>query len=197
MLVSSNEVVERDYNPDFKNTEYFKIYNSLINDRRLIDAAKKYGYRLSYVLHPIVSPQAGDFDKNDYVDIIPATGDMSYEKLFCESSLMVTDFSGVQFDFAYMRKPLVYLHHDLLEAHYEEGTYRYDTMAFGEICHNNEELINLLTDYMKNGCRMKEEYVKRADDFFAYNDRNNCERIYKIMYDYQLNNKGDIYHVHI
>ncbi len=197
MLVSSNEGVERDYNPDFKNTEYFKIYNSLINDRRLIDAAKKYGYRLSYVLHPIVSPQAGDFDKNDYVDIIPATGDMSYEKLFCESSLMVTDFSGVQFDFAYMRKPLVYLHHDLLEAHYEEGTYRYDTMAFGEICHNNEELINLLTDYMKNGCRMKEEYVKRADDFFAYNDRNNCERIYKIMYDYQLNNKGDIYHVHI
>lgn len=52
-----------------------------------------------------------DFDRNDYVVIIPAVGDMSYETMFRESSLMVTDFSHIQFDFAYMRKPLVYLHH--------------------------------------------------------------------------------------
>ena len=35
-------------------------------------AAKKYGYRIKYVLHPIVSAQVDDFDKNDYVDVIPA-----------------------------------------------------------------------------------------------------------------------------
>ena len=66
--------------------------------------------------YPIVSPQAEDFDKNEYVEIIPSTGEMSYEKLFCESSLMVTDYSGVQFDFAYLRKPLIYHHHRDLEA---------------------------------------------------------------------------------
>lgn len=80
--VTKNEGVARDYNPYFKETTYFKIYNSLINDKRLISAAKKYGYRIAYVLHPIVSPQVGDFDKNKYVDIIPAIGDMSYEKIF-------------------------------------------------------------------------------------------------------------------
>ena len=97
------------YNPLFKESTYFQVFNSLINDPRLIDAAKKYGYRIKYVLHPIVSAQVNDFDRNDYVDIIPAVGDMSYETMFRESSLMVTDFSGIQFDFAYMRKPLVYL----------------------------------------------------------------------------------------
>ncbi|MDY2627658.1 MAG: CDP-glycerol glycerophosphotransferase family protein [Lachnospiraceae bacterium] len=185
MLVTKNEGVARDYNPNFKNTDYFRVYNSLINDKRLIDAAKKYGYRINYVLHPIVSPQADDFDKNDYVDIIPATGDMSYEKIFCESSLMVTDFSGVQFDFAYMRKPLVYLHHKDIPQHYEEGTFHYDTMAFGEICHDNNELVDLLCEYMKNGCRMKDEYRRRADDFFAFNDHDNCKRIYEEMIKYQ------------
>lgn len=185
MLVSRNEGVERDYNPNFKETDYYKVYNSLINDKRLIDAAKQYGYRIVYVLHPIVSPQAKDFDRNDYVDIIPATGDMSYERLFCQSSLMVTDYSGVQFDFAYMRKPLVYHHHRDLEAHYEEGTFHYDTMAFGEICHDNDELIALLCEYMKNGCKMKDLYRKRADDFFAFDDRNNCQRIYDILMEYQ------------
>ena len=190
--VRTSEGEQRDYNPLFKESTYFKVFNSLINDPRLIEAAKKYGYRIKYVLHPIVSSQVEDFDKNDYVDIIPAVGDMSYEKMFCESSLMVTDFSGIQFDFAYMRKPLVYLHHKDIPQHYEEGTFFYDTMAFGEICHDNDELIDTLCEYMATGCRMKDEYVRRADDFFYYNDHNNCERIYNIMIDYQkkLLNKG-------
>ena len=187
MLVSKNEGVERDYNPLFKETAYYKVFNSLINDPRLLYAVKKYGYRIHYVLHPIVSPQVDDFDKNDYVDIIPAVSDMSYEKEFCESSLMITDFSGIQFDFAYMRKPLIYLHHNAIPQHYAEGTFHYKTMGFGEIVHNNDDLIDLLIDYMKNDCKMKDEYRRRADDFFYYNDHNNCERIYKEMIVHQKN----------
>lgn len=183
--VRTNEGEQRDYNPLFKESTYFRVFNALINDPRLIEAAKKYGYRIKYVLHPIVSAQVDDFDKNEYVDIIPAVGDMSYERMFCESSLMVTDFSGIQFDFAYMRKPLVYLHHKDIPQHYEEGTFFYDTMAFGEIAHDNDELIDLLCEYMANGCQMKEEYVRRADDFFYYNDHHNCERIYNTMIEYQ------------
>lgn len=183
--VTKNEGVQRGYNPLFRESSYFKVYNSLINDERLIAAAKKYKYRVLYVLHPIVSAQAEDFDKNDYVDVIPSVGDFSYEKAFCESSLMVSDYSGVQFDFAYMRKPVVYLHHNAIPQHYEEGTFHYDTMAFGEICHNNDELIDVLIEYMKNDCKMKEEYRKRADDFFFYDDHNNCQRIYDVMLEYQ------------
>ena len=183
--VRTSEGEQRDYNPMFKESSYFRVFNSLINDPRLIEAAQKYGYKIKYVLHPIVSAQVGDFDKNEYVDIIPAVGDMSYEKMFCESSLMVTDFSGIQFDFAYMRKPLVYLHHKDIPQHYEEGTFFYETMGFGEICHDNEELIDLLCDYMEHGCKMKEEYKKRADDFFYYSDHENCKRIYDTMVEYQ------------
>ncbi len=182
--VTKNEGVARDYNPLFKESAYYRVYNELINDERLIEAARRYGYRILYVLHPIVSPQAEDFDRNEYVDIVPSTGDMSYEKVFRESSLMVTDYSGVQFDFAYMRKPLVYLHHDDIPQHYEEGTFHYDTMAFGEICHNNDELIDTLIEYMKNDCVMKEEYRRRADDFFEFDDHENCRRIYDVMIDY-------------
>ena len=188
-FVSKNEGVERDYNPLFKETPYYKVYNSLINDRRLLDAAKEYGYRIAYVLHPIVSPQADDFDKNEFVDIIPAVGDMSYEKMFCESSLMITDYSGIQFDFAYMRKPLVYYHPEELEAHYEEGTFHYDTMAFGEIVRKKNELVELLIEYMKNGCEMKELYRMRADDFYEFSDHNNCERIFDEIVAYMGNVK--------
>ena len=107
---------------------------------------------------------------------------------YCGSALldlMVTDFSGIQFDFAYMRKPLVYIHHKDIPQHYEEGSFFYDTMAFGEITHDNEELIDVLISYMESGCKMKEEYVRRADDFFYFRDHKNCSRIYKEMIEYQ------------
>ena len=185
-----NEGVARDFNPNFKETSYFKVYNSLINDPRLLDAARKYGYRIQYVLHPIVSPQYEDFTKNDLVEIIPSIGDMSYEKIFCEGALMVTDYSGVQFDFAYMRKPVVYLHHNDIPQHYEEGTFFYDTMGFGEICHTNDELIETLCRYMENDCRMPELYRKRVDDFFAFSDNRNCERIYPVLLEHERKKRG-------
>lgn len=188
--VTKNEGVSRDYNPLFKETTYYQVYNSLINDERLIAAAQKYNYKIVYVLHPIVSPQIDDFDKNPSVEIIPAVAvhghsGVNYEKVFRESSLMVSDFSGVQFDFAYMRKPVVYLHHHDIPKHYEEGTFHYDTMGFGEICEDNDELIDVLISYMQNNCEMKPEYRRRADDFFRFDDHDNCERIYDVMIDYQ------------
>lgn len=189
--VSRNEGVARDFNPHFKETNYYKVYNGLINDPRLLEAARKYGYRIQYVLHPIVSPQHDDFVKNDLVEIIPSIGDMSYEKIFCEGALMVTDFSGVQFDFAYMRKPVVYLHHEDIPQHYEEGTFHYATMGFGEICRTNDELIDVLCEYMKNDCAMPDEYRRRADDFFAFSDNHNCERIYPIMLEHTRNREVD------
>ena len=188
MKIRTSEGEARDYNPLFRETSYYKVYNSLINDPRLLEAAQKYGYRIKYVLHPIVSVQAKDFNKNEFVDLVPSIGDMSYEELFCESALMVTDFSGVQFDFAYMRKPVLYLHSNEIPAHYEEGTFFYDTMAFGEIAHTNDELIDLLIEYMRNDCVMKPEYVRRADDFFAFHDQNNCKRVYEEMIQYQKEN---------
>ena len=179
MPVTKNEGVERDYNSAFKKTEYYKIYNSLINSPQLIEAAKKYGYKIVYILHPIVSPQKKDFKTNPYVDIVASAGDMSYEKYLTESSLLVTDYSGIQFDFAYMKKPVVYYHPESLEAHYEEGTFHYDTMAFGEIVDAENNLIQLLIDYMKSGCKMKDEYKARVDSFYMYHDQNNCQRVYE------------------
>lgn len=177
--VTTSEGEQRAYNPDFKDTTYYKIYNNLINHRRLIACAKEQGYKIKFLLHPILSAQLKDFTPNPELEVIPSVGDLSYEKILTESSLMVTDYSGVQFDFAYMRKPVVYFHPEELPAHYEDGCFFYDTMGFGEICTRTEELVDLLCDYMRGGCKMKEKYVARADDFFAYKDHNNCERIYQ------------------
>lgn len=169
----------RRYNSEFRNFDYFKIYNSLINNPKLISYARKYNYKIIYLLHPCTSSQISDYDSNENVQLVAATDDLNYEKILTESSLMVTDYSGVQFDFAYMYKPIIYFHPDELPPSYEEGAYKYETMALGEIVKSREVLIDKLCEYMKNDCEIKPEYKKRIDEFFSYHDNNNCERIYQ------------------
>ena len=181
---SSVAHIKKSHNDNFKNSDYFKIYNGLINNQELINCALETGYKIIYLLHPAMSGQLEDFDQNDFVEIIPATGDINYEKILTESSLMVTDYSGVQFDFAYQRKPLVYYHPDKLPPHYDAGGLEYDTMGFGPVCKNEESIVGELCDYMRNGCSIKEEYRNRADSFFEFDDFNNCERIYQQILDY-------------
>ncbi len=169
---------KKPYNELFKTTEYFRLYNELIHDEKLIETAKKNGYSITYLLHPAMSPQLEDFDLNGFVKVIAASGDMNYEEILTQSSLMVTDYSGVQFDFAYMRKPIVYYHPDTLPPHYESGGIDYPTQGFGPICTQHKELVDTICRFMENGCAPQQEYKDRADDFFEFDDFNNCQRIY-------------------
>ena len=178
IVITGNKMgTAKSYNPDFKNTKYFEIYNSLINDERLIDAVKQYGYKLVFLIHPTLSSQVEDYDTNEFLSIIPAVSDVSYEKMLTESSLMLTDYSGIQFDFAYMKKPILYYHPKELPPQYTEGVYQYETMGFGPIIDEYDQIVEKLCESIKNGCPMDEKYVARVDDFFAYTDHSNCKRI--------------------
>lgn len=185
---SSIANMKKGHNDNFIESDYYKIYNSLINNKRLIECAEKTGYKITYLLHPAISGQIEDFNKNDFVDIIPATGDMSYEKILTESSLMVTDYSGVQFDFAYQRKPIVYYHPNQLPPHYKTGVFNYEESGFGPVCKDEKEIVDELCKYMKNNCKTEKKYIERANKFFYFNDHNNCERIYKACKEFQNHN---------
>lgn len=174
----------RPYNPAFKESAYFQIYDQLLKDKRLIETAHRTGYRLIYLLHPVFSSQRKDFEEREGVTILTA-GEISYEQLLTESSVMVTDYSGVQFDFAYMRKPIVYYHRSEIPPHYIEGGFFYNTQGFGEICTTQEELVDTLCGYMENECSLKPLYQERQDDFFAFSDHENCKRIFEDALAYQ------------
>lgn len=168
---------KKKHNDNFKNSEYFKIYNSLINNKKLIKCAKENNYRIIYLLHPAMSGQFEDFDRNDYVEVVPATSDINYEKILTEASLMVTDYSGVQYDFGYQRKALIYYHPDKLPPHYDVGMMNYNNIGFGLVCKTEQELVDELCNSIKNKCKIEKKYEDRDNCFFEYSDYNNCMRI--------------------
>lgn len=163
---------QHEYSVNFKSTKYFEVYNRLINDSQLIECARRTGYKLIYLLHPILSPQIGDFDQNKYVEIW-AGAKVDYETILKESCLMVTDYSGIQFDFAYMKKPLIYYRPTELPAQYEE-----EDFGFGPVCQSHREIVESLCEYMENGCRLSDNSREHIESFFPYSDQRNCERVY-------------------
>ncbi len=170
---------------DFKESDYFDFYNSLLNHPKLVEALKKYGYKIQLLLHPNLRGSAEMFDSNDVAKII--SGNVSYTDVYAESSLVLTDYSSAVFDFAYLRKPLIYTQFDREEfssgGHTSSGGYfRYEYDGFGEIEEDVDSAVNRIIEYLENDCTLKDVYRKRIDRFFAYDDKNNCQRIFdKVM----------------
>ena len=166
--------------PGFTNSTYFKFYNALINNEELLTACEEYDYKLCFMPHPNIIPHIALFDKDPRVEFY--TINKEYRDVYAESDLVLTDYSSAVFDFAYMRKPVVYAQFDYDEFFSGEhvataGYFSYENDGFGEVTKTLEETVATLIDYIKNGCKLKEIYRQRADGFFAYNDKENCKRI--------------------
>lgn len=173
----------REYIRDFVKTEYHQFYNNLINDPRLLDVMREYGYKGSFYVHPVFEQQAKDFIGNDFITVGCELAD--YQKVFKESNLMVTDYSSVAFDFAYLKKPVIYAQFDA-DSFYKnhswgKGYFTYEKDGFGPIEYDYESTIETLIQYIKKGCKMERQYIEKVEDFFAYTDRNNCQRVYNAI----------------
>ena len=159
-----------------KNSHYFKFLNSFLNNKELIEYAEKKGYKLAFRPHP----QLWDFIDLFHIDKRIRLSTEPYQEMFRDASVMITDYSSVFFDFAYLKKPVIYYQPESFgEFHYEKGYYDYETMGFGEIIKTEEELVSLVKEYIETDCQMKEKYKKRVEKFFKYNDKNNCKRTYE------------------
>ena len=160
-----------------KKNEFFKKFNSLINNEKLIEKAKEKNYEIIFRPHPKVYEFIDLFDENDFVKI--DYDKVKYQTLFNNGSIMITDYSSVAFDFAYLNKPVLYYHYGE-DYHFDlnDSYFDYETMGFGEIARTEEELINLVIEYVENDCMMKDKYSKRIKEFFFFNDTNNCKRVH-------------------
>lgn len=162
----------------FKASKYYADLKSLLNNDRLISLAKDYGYSIVFKAHPKLEEMGENIeDLIDADSFIKVSHDESYQTLLNESSLMITDYSSVFFDFGYLKKPIIY-YQPMDDYHHGEMYLDFESDAFGELIMDESLLVDKVEEYLNNGCSMEKMYVERVDNFFKFSDRCNCKRVY-------------------
>lgn len=165
---------------NFEQSSYYCHWDELINSERLLETLTKYGYAIQFMPHPTLQPHVNRFRRDPRVKFLSL--DTSYRKVYAESNLVITDYSSAVFDFAYLRKPIIYYQFDRDEFFagehvFTKGYFDYERDGLGEVTYTMDDTIDLIIDYVKNDCMMKDKYRERADKFFAFNDKDNCKRV--------------------
>ncbi|EBD1768681.1 capsular biosynthesis protein, partial [Campylobacter coli] len=174
---------KRGLQSDFTQSEYFKKWNLLLNSNILQKLCEKYDYTVVFNPHRNIIPYLKEFNIPSYIKI--ASQNESLQKLFCNSSLMITDYSSVAFEMAYLNKPVIYYqfdHEEFFSSHtLQKGYFDYEKDGFGPVVENEENLLKELENLLQNDCNPFGIYKDNIDLTFAFKDGKCCERIYKIL----------------
>ena len=165
----------------FTESTYCRYYSNILSNRKFIDECENNGYTIVFMPHPIIQPYIDKFNISPRVKVFDYAA--NWRDLFADSCIMITDYSSVAFDFAYLKKPIIYFQFDKKEffnTHtYKQGYFDYQTMGFGKIVKNKKQLFDEIRNCMNDGFVMPEKYRIRVEEFYTYMDKECCKRLYE------------------
>ena len=184
---SADEKAERFL--DFRETEYFRMWNCLINSPALEELLSATGKHVVFYQHRNMQKFTGAFLTRN-ADVRTASFPEDAHELLKKAAVLVTDYSSVAMDFAYMGKPVVYYQFDyrkFRDSHLSEGYYDYRKDGFGPVEKTACGVISDIGNIICGGMRPEHVYRERMENFFDMRDGRNCERTYRAVM--ELSNK--------
>ncbi|MBQ3280105.1 CDP-glycerol glycerophosphotransferase family protein [Candidatus Saccharibacteria bacterium] len=168
---------------NFQNTNYYKYWNGLLNDEDFIEFVERNKIIIYFYPHINMQIFLDDFKlSSENIKIISYNEDI--QEYLGKCKLMITDYSSVAFDFAYLNKPVIYYQFDLEDyrkKQYREGYFDYEKDGFGPVSFNRKEVLNEIKYYIKTDFNSKKKYSNNMKKFFLFRDRKNSERVYRAI----------------
>lgn len=160
----------------FLTSDYYHRWQGMLLDEKLRDLLQMNNLRLIFYVHYEMQKYAKYFTTCSDNIVVASFDEYDVQTLLKESKLLITDYSSVFFDFAYMKKPTLFYQFD--KYHYAKGYFDYLKHGFGKICSEHDVLIESIERVVANNFRLEPIYAERIDRFFPLHDALNCERIY-------------------
>ena len=156
----------------FRGSEYFRGYQSLLEDEGLGRLLREQNLFLYFCLHPRLHEQGGVFSSPfTEVSFVPYDG-KSLPGLLMGAYGVITDFSSLAYDGAYLNRPVFFYRFDEERYNAETGGYIPREELPGPVADTKEDLLVLLEAAAKEGFPSP----KLREGLFAYQDGKACER---------------------
>lgn len=167
----------------FMKSRYYQRYQSLLENKRLADLLEANGYELIFYPHYEVQPLIDCFHVKSRSITIADRESMELDRLLRDCGLMITDYSSVAFDFAYMAKPVIYYQFDKedFECEYGGSYFDHERDGFGPVVRDEEQVARIVETYMNGEFDRDGTYKERCQRTFLYQDAGNCERIFHVI----------------
>lgn len=157
-------------------SDYWKNILEVINNEKLEKYLEKEKYTLLFYPHINAQKYFNESDiSNKRVKLLKAK-DIEIVEVLRKASVLITDYSSISFDFAYIKKPIVYIHFDdeaYYAGHIKKGYFECEKHGFGPVIYKPADLVGALE---KANEKM---YIERGKNFFTLSKRGNCKRIFE------------------
>lgn len=167
---------------NFKNTEYYQKYQELINDKKLAEFLESNDLTLYFYPHRNMQKYIEHFTTASKNIVIVSNQNSDIRQLLIHSAAMITDYSSVALDFAYMQKPVLYYQFDykrFRQAQYAEGYFDYKNAGLGTVCDTCQEVVDELIRAYNNNFVVSEDFKKAHNAFYPLFDNCNNQRIFE------------------
>jgi CDP-glycerol glycerophosphotransferase (TagB/SpsB family) len=107
--------------------------------------------------------------------------DRPINELLMESSLLVSDYSSVVWDFFKMKKPVIFFHFDSDEYLKQHGSFiDFNAELIGPRASDVVAAVEEIGSALKNQFALPPKYLTAYERSFPLDDHKNCERIYAV-----------------
>ena len=165
----------------FWTSDYLRAWTGLLHDPRLVAAAESRGWRVVFMPHPNLEPALPGIALPVGVEAMAFEG-RDVQAVYARCALLVTDYSSVAFNVAYLDGPVVYYQFDRdVEAdgvHIgRPGYFDYQRDGFGPVATDLDGAIAAIERAVAIGPRPATEYQARIDATFPVRDGEACRRV--------------------
>jgi hypothetical protein len=162
-------------------SDFHRLWHGLLASERLRDALAKRGWRLGFMPHPNLQPILAELNLPAWVVPLGFHG-VDVQALYATCALLVTDYSSVAFNVAYIDRPVVYFQFDRREmfrgAHVgRQGYFDYERDGFGPVVEDVAAAERTIVAAIRHGPRPSPEYQARIDATFPVRDGGACARV--------------------
>ncbi len=167
---------------DFTETEYYKYWNGLLSSPEFLRMIEEEKMNVVFYPHRQMQRFLDKFHLSHPNITVAKWPEYDVQELLKESSVLITDYSSIAMDFAYMKKPLVYFQFDyekFRQGQYAQGYFSYKEDGFGPVVSSVEEVCASLEKLSQSKYAMEDVYRRRSEAFFDLCDQENCRRTYE------------------
>jgi glycosyltransferase involved in cell wall biosynthesis len=165
----------------FWESDYIRSWTALLRSPRIAEAVAGRGWRLAFMPHPNIQSILDRLELPSHVDRLSFAG-VDVQGLYARCALLVTDYSSVAFNVAYIDRPVLYFQFDrdamLGGLHVgRAGYFDYERDGFGPVVTDLRAAAEGIVAAIERGPEPMPKYQRRIDATFPIRDGQACARV--------------------